>query len=205
TAPSRSLTVAANEGVASVAIASRSKGAFMRRYLAGCTGFCKCFVSRRGVPKATTVGLARCRILRSICASSNGAEPSARQVCPGREMLTMKNVRTCGWIGWLAVLCLIGGQQGLFAAGKAPSGKDIFRQMCVKCHGRNGEGVKGKYDDALVGDWSIEKLTRYIDKNMPDDHPGKCTGRDADAVARFIYDTFYSREARARNHPPRVE
>ncbi len=55
------------------------------------------------------------------------------------------------------------------------------------------------------GDWSIEKLTRYIDKNMPEDDPDKCVGADAEAVARYIYDTFYSREARARNHPARIE
>src|SRR6185503_1703900 len=41
--------------------------------------------------------------------------------------------------------------------------------------------------------------------NMPDDAPEKCVGPDADAVARYIYDAFYSREARLRNHPPRVE
>jgi len=91
------------------------------------------------------------------------------------------------------------------AAESRTAGPSIFRQHCAKCHGRTGEGVKGKYDDALHGDWSIERLTRYIAKNMPDDAPGTCTGPDADAVARYIYDTFYSREARLRNHPARVE
>ena len=85
------------------------------------------------------------------------------------------------------------------------NGRDIYRSMCVKCHGKNGAGVKDKYKDALVGDWSLEKLTRYIDKNMPDDDPDKCVGADAEAVARYIYETFYSREARARNHPARIE
>ena len=51
----------------------------------------------------------------------------------------------------------------------------------------------------------MEKLTRYIEKSMPDDDPGTCVGADAQAVARYIYDAFYSREARARNHPPRIE
>jgi hypothetical protein len=84
-------------------------------------------------------------------------------------------------------------------------GRQVYRQNCTKCHGKNGEGVKGKYDDTLVGDWSLEKLTRYIDKNMPDDDPGKCKGPEAEAVARYINDAFYSREARARNHPARIE
>src|SRR6185503_13957003 len=97
------------------------------------------------------------------------------------------------------------GKNSLASTTKSPSGAGIYRAQCVKCHGKNGEGVKGKYNDALYGDWSIEKLTRYIDKNMPDDDPGKCIGADAAAVARYINDAFYSREARARNKPPRIE
>src|ERR1041385_2527860 len=103
------------------------------------------------------------------------------------------------------VLCLGLNQPGLQGAERRANGREIFRQQCAKCHGRTGDGVKGKYDDALQGDWSLEKLTRYIDKNMPDDAPEKCVGPDAEAVARYIYDAFYSREARARNHPARVE
>ena len=94
---------------------------------------------------------------------------------------------------------------GLRGAERPPDGRDIYRQLCVKCHGKNGEGVKAKYKDALVGDWSVEKLTRYIDENMPDNDPEKCVGPDAAAVARYIHDTFYSREARAKKNPPRVE
>jgi len=105
----------------------------------------------------------------------------------------------------LLLLYSVFDQAGLVAAESQPNGRQIYRQLCVKCHGRSGEGIKGKYNDALHGDWAIEKLTRYIDKNMPDDAPEKCVGADAEAVARFIYDSFYSREARARNHPPRIE
>ncbi len=88
---------------------------------------------------------------------------------------------------------------------RKPDGPAIYKQQCAKCHGSSGEGVKGKYVDALVGDWSLEKLTRYIAKSMPDDKPGTCTGPKAEAVARHIYDGFYSREARAKNKPARVE
>ena len=90
-------------------------------------------------------------------------------------------------------------------ADRRPNGAEIYRQLCVKCHGRNGEGVKDKYDDALYGDWSVEKLTRVIAKTMPEDAPEKCVGTDAEAVARYIHDAFYSRAARARNHPASVE
>ena len=91
------------------------------------------------------------------------------------------------------------------AASASPDGRAIYRQHCASCHGKAGEGVKGKYDDGLYGDWSLEKLTRYIDKNMPEDAPEKCVGEDAAAVAQYINEAFYSREARARNHPARVE
>src|SRR5947207_6991992 len=114
-------------------------------------------------------------------------------------------IRKIQYFTWLLLVCLLSSPQGLLGAEQNKRGREIFRQLCVKCHGRNGEGVKGKYDDALRGDWSIEKLTRYIDKNMPEDAPEKCVGADAEAAARYIYDAFYSREARLRNRPPRVE
>src|SRR6266542_2685399 len=117
----------------------------------------------------------------------------------------MMRSRPIQYFAWLALLFLLSSQSGVRGTEQNKKGREIFRQLCVKCHGRNGEGVKGKYDDALRGDWPIEKLTRYIDKNMPDDAPEKCAGPDADAVARYIHDAFYSREARLRNHPPRVE
>src|SRR5690349_18241436 len=80
------------------------------------------------------------------------------------------------------------------AASKPPAGRDVYKQECARCHGKSGEGVKGKYEDPLRGDRTLEKLTRYIERAMPDDNPGKCTGDQTAAVARFIYDSFYSRE-----------
>ena len=114
-------------------------------------------------------------------------------------------VRQFRSIACLLVYGLVWIHPSLQGAEGVQDGRTIYRQICVKCHGKIGEGVKGKYKDALVGDWSIEKLTRYIDKNMPDDDPGKCTGPNAEAVARYIYDSFYSRDARGRNHPARIE
>src|SRR3989454_207094 len=133
-----------------------------------------------------------------------------RRPVPARRARSPKTsesfrVKPIQYFAGLALLCLLLSQQGMLGAEQNKRGREIFRQLCAKCHGRNGEGVKGKYDDALRGDWAIEKLSRYIDKNMPDDAPEKCVGPDAEAVARYIYDAFYSREARMRNHPPRIE
>ena len=109
------------------------------------------------------------------------------------------------FFAWLPMLCLALSQSQFVSADRRLTGREIFTQRCAKCHGRSGEGVKGKYEDALHGDRTLEKLTRYIEKSMPDDHPGTCIGPDAEAVARYIYDAFYSREARTANHPARVE
>jgi hypothetical protein len=69
----------------------------------------------------------------------------------------------------------------------------------------NGEGVKDQYAHPLIGEWSVGQLARYIAKSMPEDDPGTCVGEEADQVAKYIYDAFYSKTARERNKPPRVE
>ncbi len=86
----------------------------------------------------------------------------------------------------------------------APTGEQIYRKQCASCHGANGEGSK-KYSNPLVGDRHVGDLAKVIAETMPDDNPGACVGADADKVAAYIYDTFYSKNARERNHPPRVE
>src|SRR5437867_4014595 len=91
------------------------------------------------------------------------------------------------------------------AADKYAGGREIFRRNCAKCHGKEGEGVMGKFEGPLQGERSVEKLTRYIQRNMPDDNPGKLSQSDSAAVAAYIYDAFYSREARLRKHPVRIE
>jgi hypothetical protein len=91
------------------------------------------------------------------------------------------------------------------AGAAEPNGREVYRAECARCHGKNGEGVAKKYKDGLYGDWSVEKLTRYIGKNMPDDDPGTLSEAESQAVSRYIHETFYSPEARARNKPPRIE
>jgi cytochrome c553 len=84
-------------------------------------------------------------------------------------------------------------------------GRKIYLQKCVSCHGQSGEGVKGKYDKRLIGDKSVHQLAATIAETMPEDEPGACTGPDADAVAKYIHDAFYSATARARNKPARID
>jgi len=91
------------------------------------------------------------------------------------------------------------------AVEKKPDGAAIYKSVCAECHGDKGEGVKDEDSDPLEGDWSLQKLTGYIDRKMPKGHAKKCVGADAEAVAEYINNAFYSKEAQLRNHPVRVE
>jgi hypothetical protein len=91
------------------------------------------------------------------------------------------------------------------APSRADSGEQIYRKQCAACHGANGEGTKDDYPHPLAGERSVAQLTRLIAKSMPKEDPGTCTGENAAKVAAYIYDAFYSREARERNKPPRIE
>jgi hypothetical protein len=87
----------------------------------------------------------------------------------------------------------------------ATTGEAIYRSQCAKCHGAAGEGKKPDHPDPLIGDKSILELVKLIEKTMPEDDPGKCTGDDAQKVAAYIHESFYSPAARMRNKPARVE
>ena len=86
----------------------------------------------------------------------------------------------------------------------ADDGEQVYRRQCVRCHGPAGEGTP-ESPRALVGDRSVAQLSRLIAETMPEDDPGTCTGPDADRVAAYIHDAFYSKAARERQKPPRVE
>lgn len=94
---------------------------------------------------------------------------------------------------------------GTSARGADETGKRVYAQKCASCHGEKGEGVKGKFDRALIGDKSVHQLSSVIAKTMPEDDPETCVGPEADAVARYIHDAFYSPTAQARNKPARVD
>jgi hypothetical protein len=109
--------------------------------------------------------------------------------------------RIAAWAALLGLAVPAGG----WAAPRPVAGSEIYRKTCASCHGKAGEGVKKEYQEPLVGDWPLDKLAGYIHRAMPEDKPKSLTPEQSDAVARYIYDTFYSREARLRKNPPRVE
>jgi len=91
----------------------------------------------------------------------------------------------------------------LASAGETPAGEQIYKDRCVSCHGKAGEGSPD-YPRPLAGDRSVAQLAKLIAKTMPEDDPGTCVGEDAEKVAAYIYDAFYSKVAQARNAPARI-
>jgi hypothetical protein len=69
----------------------------------------------------------------------------------------------------------------------------------------SGEGSEEDFPRPLAGDKTLAQLVRLISRTMPKDADKKCTGADAEKVAAYIYDAFYSKAAQARNKPPRIE
>jgi len=111
---------------------------------------------------------------------------------------------------WFRIGTVLGGLAALGglrcpAAALERRGEQIFRQQCAACHGIVGEGTPDEFPQPLVGEKTVPVLAAYIAKNMPADDPGACTVADAAKVAAYIHEAFYSKEARARNRPPRIE
>ncbi|MDA1275994.1 MAG: DUF1592 domain-containing protein [Verrucomicrobia bacterium] len=89
---------------------------------------------------------------------------------------------------------------------QAQLGAVIFRDMCASCHGTDGQGVANKYDEPLAGSRSLSSLARFIERKMPEEKPEACIGDEARQVADYIYNEFYSFEARRKKGLiPRIE
>jgi len=86
-----------------------------------------------------------------------------------------------------------------------PRGKLLYQERCASCHGANGEGVKDEFPNPLIGDRSLNELSKYIDDTMPKDEADTMNAEDSAAVAAFIHEAFYSPTAQFRNQPARVE
>lgn len=116
----------------------------------------------------------------------------------------------------LVIACLLAfpsGERGLALgteanaedAARLERGRILYAQHCASCHGAQGEGVAGEYEEPLYGDRPLEILAGIIHETMPVEEPELVADADAQAVAEFLYQTFYTAEARARNRPPRIE
>ncbi|WP_152054133.1 DUF1592 domain-containing protein [Tautonia marina] len=114
-------------------------------------------------------------------------------------------------LGMLVMVGLLGLPMGAATAAQDKDdpiqalGLKVYQQSCAECHGENGEGSQLDYPHPLHGDKTLEGLTTYIDEKMPPGFEDEVTGEDAEAVARYVYDAFYSEIAQARNAPARIE
>lgn len=108
---------------------------------------------------------------------------------------------------WRATSCLV--LAVLLATSNSLSGEDqtgetIYREQCARCHGNHGEGT-AQVGSPLLGDRSVKELARLIQDTMPEDQEQKCTPTDAEQVAAYIHETFYSIVAQERHRPARLE
>lgn len=85
------------------------------------------------------------------------------------------------------------------------TGEQIYFKHCASCHGEMGEG--GDLEDSwpLEGDRPLADLERLIEQTMPKADPHTIVGEEARKVARYVYDSFYSDEARAQRQAARIE
>ncbi len=111
--------------------------------------------------------------------------------------------RTLAFASVLALL--ITGPISNTRAGEDVPGAKIYKEKCAWCHGDSGEGTEDFHPRPLQGDRSVEQLAKLIAKTMPQDEPEACVGKEAEEVAAYIYDAFYSPLAQARNRPARIE
>lgn len=86
----------------------------------------------------------------------------------------------------------------------AERGAAIYANLCAACHGDQGEGTAGAYEQPLTGDRSIAELAEVIEQTMPEGEPEVCVGEDAAAVAQYMFEAFYSEAAQMRMVPPRA-
>ena len=91
------------------------------------------------------------------------------------------------------------------ARGSFNDGQKVYSAQCASCHGSEGQGNPDHFEDALIGDLSIEELAEYISETMPEEDPDQCVGEDAKAVAEYVYREFYSADAQLRRQPARIE
>lgn len=83
-------------------------------------------------------------------------------------------------------------------------GEQIYKTDCATCHGDQGQGNTESFDDPLAGDLSIRELAEIISDTMPEEDPESCVGQQAQAVAAYIHQTFYSPAAQASINPPQI-
>ena len=122
----------------------------------------------------------------------------------GSAMMPNRTVRsTLGLLGSALFLGVTLFAPSAVGSPPAPQrGSDIFRARCAVCHGPNGEGGVA-YPRALTGKKSVAELSRFIQQEMPPG-PKHCSKEEANLLAPFLFNSFYSPLAQERFRPAQV-
>lgn len=118
----------------------------------------------------------------------------------------MRPILTRFQIALLAAAGLVLALASTISGQTPPVGDDgakIFARTCAPCHGDGGKGGAG-YAKPLVGILSMADLGHFILTQMPPGDRKKLSEGDADKVAAYMYDAFYSPIAQERNRPARI-
>jgi cytochrome c553 len=113
-------------------------------------------------------------------------------------------VPNCARSTWTFLLACVLALCASAARADAPSGAEIYKEQCIRCHGAQGQGTK-RYKQRLEGDRSVAQLAALIHKTMPDDAVGLLSPEEAQAVAAYVHESFYSPLARERTRGARIE
>ncbi len=83
---------------------------------------------------------------------------------------------------------------GVYSAGQAARGQQIYQTQCVECHGKAMEGASGPplVGNGFLSNWSARPLINVVDKiqkTMPFNLPGSLSRQQSIDLAAFILQT----------------
>lgn len=90
-------------------------------------------------------------------------------------------------------------------AGEELTGEQLYHQFCASCHGTQGQGTAAEYPHELAGAKDLAALSKLIDETMPQGEAEALDAGQSAKVAEYVFENFYSTDARAKNPAPRLE
>src|SRR5215467_10519759 len=92
--------------------------------------------------------------------------------------------------------------EGVYSAGQAARGQQLYKAQCAGCHGNNMEGTSGPplVGDSFLSNWSAQPLADLVDKiqkTMPFNLPGSLSRSQSTDLAAYVLqaDSFPSGSA----------
>ncbi len=84
--------------------------------------------------------------------------------------------------------------EGVYSAGQAARGQEIYQAQCAECHGNAMEGTIGPplVGDSFISNWSARPLANFVDKiqkTMPFNLPATLSRQQSADLAAYILQT----------------